>query len=123
MSWPTNTARRVDMARLLLAHVEHEFLLPFRLRQQRIAGLLRERLEVLYRARVGRHDAQYLAADHLVERLARAKDRQGTVHPPGVELFVVSHDGHGRLRSRIILAMSNIMGFLSRAARAHPRDG
>src|SRR5512141_1228015 len=112
MSWPTNSARRGGMARLLLAHVEDEFLLARRLRQEVVAGLAAERLEVLHGAGIGGDHAQHLARRHFVQRLARAQDGQRAVHAASVELLVVADVAHGCLRAVggwvFILGMSDM---------------
>src|SRR5690349_11904660 len=97
MSWPTKAARRFTFAALLLAQEEGEFLLGRGLREELVAGLLREGLEILHRAGVGGDDAQHLAGGHLVQRLAGAQDRQRAIHSARVQLLVVGGGGHGRL--------------------------
>src|SRR6476619_4614516 len=58
------------------------------MRQQLVAGLLAERLEVLHGARVRRHHLEHLPCREVAKRLLRAQDGKGTVEPANVELPV-----------------------------------
>src|SRR6266496_6495785 len=64
--WWGGIGRSAD---LLLLQVEGVGLVLFRRRQECVPGLRRERLHVLDRAGVGRHDLQHLARRELVQRL------------------------------------------------------
>src|SRR6476646_1703576 len=68
-------------------HEEGEFG-AFRMREELVARLLAECLEVLHGAGIGRHHLQHLAGAEVTQRLFRAQDRKGTVEPANIELPV-----------------------------------
>src|SRR5205085_2786873 len=88
-------------SRLALLHEEGEFG-SVRVREQLVAGLLAERLEVLHRARIGRHDLEHLARRKVAQHLFRAKDGQWAVESADVELSVGLHHHFGVSGSEIL---------------------
>ena len=60
-------------------------------RQQGIAGLPGERLEILHRTGIRRQNAQHLARAHVGQRLFRPQNRQRTVQAARVEFLVDIH--------------------------------
>src|SRR3954470_3227104 len=78
-------------ASLLLLHEEGEFLARRVAREEQVAGLARESLEVLDRARVGGEHLQHLPGLQVGQRLLRLQDRQRAVETPGVQFLVEIH--------------------------------
>jgi hypothetical protein len=78
-----------------LAPEKFELAFVFGMREQRIAGLPGERLEILYRPGVGGQDAQHLAGSHIGEGFFCAQDGQRAVEPAGIEVFVKVHARSG----------------------------
>src|SRR6266568_5089943 len=74
--------------RLLAAQEKEVRTVALAVLKQMVAGLLRERLEVAYRCRVGGENVQYLSARHLVERLLGAQDRQRAVQASRIDFTV-----------------------------------
>src|SRR5690606_24425120 len=97
MSCPTKAAPRARSmgAALLLADEEDVFVAGRLAGQERVAGLLRERLEILRRARIGRDDPQHLARGERRERLLGAQNGERAVEAACVELLVVVRCSHG----------------------------
>ncbi len=56
---------------LFALHEKDEFPVFLRMRQQCIASLLRKRLKIAHRARIGCHHTQNLAAGHVGQRFFR----------------------------------------------------
>lgn len=77
---------------LLALEIEFEDLVGFGIRQQVVAGLLREGLKILYRAGVGGHNAQYLAGGHFGKCFLGTQDRQRTAQPLDIKLTIKLHD-------------------------------
>src|SRR5712691_5273788 len=65
------------------------------MREQLIAGLLREGLKVLHRARIRGKDPKYLPAPQLRQGLLGAQDGQRTIETAHIQIFVESR--HRRL--------------------------
>ncbi|CAI10200.1 hypothetical protein ebA7187 [Aromatoleum aromaticum EbN1] len=59
--------------------------------QQIIAGLLRERLEILHRSGVRREHAHHLARGHFREHLLRTQDWQRAGQPACIDFLVEIH--------------------------------
>src|SRR6266851_9768351 len=76
--------------RSLLFHVEGEDLVGFIMREQLIAGLLREGLKVLYRSRIGGEDPKDLPAPQLRQGFLGAQDRQWTIEAAHIQILVES---------------------------------
>src|SRR5204863_3274597 len=57
-------------------------------------GLAREGLEILHRARIGRHHLQYLSRFEVRKGLLRAQDRQRAIQAARVQFLVESHGPH-----------------------------
>src|SRR5689334_2834581 len=70
-----------------LLHEEGE-LGTFAVREELVARLLAERLEVLHGTGVCRHDLQYLARVQVTQHLLRPEDGQRTVESAHVELAI-----------------------------------
>src|SRR5581483_6193321 len=75
----------------LLPHVEGEFAVLLAVRHELVPGLLREALEILDRAGIGREHLQHVARAHVGERLFRTQDGKGAVQPARVEFLGEIH--------------------------------
>src|SRR5687767_612448 len=85
-------ARRARATRaLLFPHEESEFFVRFRLRDELVPGLARERLEILHGAGIGGENLEDLTRLHVGQRLLRAQDRQRAVQTARVEFLVEVH--------------------------------
>src|SRR6185295_10053405 len=72
-------------------HEKGELLGGFGVRDQLVAGLPRERLEVFYGAGIGGEHFQNLPRLHVGQRFLGAQDRQRAVQPARVEFLVEVH--------------------------------
>jgi hypothetical protein len=70
---------------------ESVFVVGFRTRQQFVSGLLAESLEILDRAKVGRNNAQHLAALHVSQRFFCAQYRQRAIQTARIQIFIEIH--------------------------------
>src|SRR4030095_2949287 len=80
----------------LFLHEEGELAIGLVVREQLVAGLAREGLEVLHRARVGGKHLQHLARLQIGQRLFRAQDGKRAVQPAGIEFLVEIHGNRPR---------------------------
>src|SRR3954454_22641687 len=95
----TPTKRRWQPPASLFLHEEGEFAVRFGVRQQLVAGLAREGLEILHRARVGGEDLEHLARAQVGQRLLRAQDWKRAIQSARVEFLVEVHGRFGSTRS------------------------
>src|SRR4029079_5915515 len=90
-SSPLARTRLHPAVRSFVLHEKRELLIGFGVRDQFVAGLLAERLEVLHPARIGGECFQHLPAAHVAQRFLRAQDRQRAVQAAGVQFLVELH--------------------------------
>lgn len=83
---PANTVKNNTLTTLDVMYLN--LIVTRLLRQQGIAGLLAEGLEIPTRMRVGGQHGQHLPAFQLSQRFLGAQDRQGAIQPPGVDFLI-----------------------------------
>lgn len=93
----------VEIRKLFALHEENEFLILLRLREQIIAGLFGESLEVAHRTGVGRRDAQYLSTRHIRQSLLGFQYRQRTIQTARIQLSVKFNNHTVNLKFLVIV--------------------